>query len=236
MYKIHQYNAQYLLYLFEMKTALVFGATGQTGALLTDYLLAHPDYETVKIIVRTSTGKKHPKLKELVNPLSNPEFIQNEIRGDVLFCCLGTTIRKAGSQEAFKQVDYELPVSLAKIAKRNNIPCMVTISSVGATANSSNFYIRTKGQMEQDIAALGIEKSVFVRPSLLLGKRKETRFGELIGKWIMTLVNPLFIGKLKRYKAIPSATVAKAMIQLAGDDEKGVKFVENDELFVIGKL
>lgn len=219
-----------------MKTALVFGATGQTGVLLTDYLLSHPDYGTVKIIVRASTGKEHPKLKELVNPLRDPELIQNEIRGDVLFCCLGTTIRKAGSQEAFKRVDYELPVSLAKIAKRNAIPCMVTISSVGATANSSNFYIRTKGQMEEDIAALGIDKTVFVRPSLLLGKREETRFGELIGKWIMTLFNPLFIGKLKRYKAIPSSTVAKAMIRLAGDNEKGLRFVENEELFVIAKL
>lgn len=216
-----------------MKTALVFGATGQTGALLTDYLLAHPEYGTVKIIVRTSTGKEHPKLKELVNPLRDPELIQNEIRGDVLFCCLGTTIRKAGSQEAFKRVDYELPLSLAKIAKRNAIPCMVTVSALGANANSSNFYLRTKGQTENDIAALSIEKTVFVRPALLLGKREEVRVLEQISKWLMAAINPLFVGPLKRYKGIHSAIVAKAMIQLAADDEKGLRFVENDELFKI---
>jgi uncharacterized protein YbjT (DUF2867 family) len=218
-----------------MKTAIVFGATGQTGTLLTDYLLNSNEFDIVKIIVRKATGKQHPKLHELVNPLTNPEFIQNEIRGDVLFCCLGTTIRKAGSQENFKRIDYSLPLSLAKIAKRNNIPCMVTISSVGANAQSNNFYIRVKGEMERDIAAQDIERSVFVRPSLLLGKREELRMGEMISKWLMPFFNPLFLGKLKRYKAIQSSTVAKAMVALALTNEVGVRFVENEELFDIGR-
>jgi uncharacterized protein YbjT (DUF2867 family) len=218
-----------------MKTAIVFGATGQTGTLLTDYLLNSNEFDIVKIIVRKATGKQHPKLHELVNPLTNPEFIQNEIRGDVLFCCLGTTIRKAGCQENFNRIDYSLPLSLAKIAKRNNIPCMVTISSVGANAQSNNFYIRVKGEMERDIAAQDIERSVFVRPSLLLGKREELRMGEMISKWLMPLFNPLFLGKLKRYKAIQSSTVARAMVALALENEKGVRFVENEELFDIGR-
>jgi uncharacterized protein YbjT (DUF2867 family) len=218
-----------------MKTAIVFGATGQTGTLLTDFLLDSAEFDIVKIIVRKATGKHHPKLHELVNPLTDPEFIQNEIRGAVLFCCLGTTIRKAGSKDNFTRIDYSLPLSLAKIAKRNNIPCMVTISALGANAKSSNFYLRTKGEMENAIAEQGIDNTIFVRPSLLLGKREELRMGELISKWLVPIIKPLFVGKLKRYKAIQSSTVAKAMIALALETKKGVRFVENEELFDIGK-
>lgn len=217
------------------KTALVFGATGQTGALLTRYLLESDLYAEVIIIVRRATGLNHPKLRELVNPLTNPEFLKNEIRCDHLFCCVGTTIRKAGSQTQFKQVDFDLPVTLAHIAKENGIPCMVTISAVGANAKSNNFYLRTKGEMEQSIISYGLEKTVFVRPSLLLGKREEFRLGEQISKWIVSVINPLFIGPLKRYKAIKASTVAKAMITLANDDSKGVRFVENEELLGLGK-
>lgn len=218
-----------------MKTALVFGATGQTGALLTDELLKSPLYNEVRIFVRKPAGKTHPKLRELVNPLSDPQYLKNEIKGDDLFCCIGTTIKKAGTKENFRQVDYELPVSIARIAKQNGVSSMVTVSALGADAESNNFYLRTKGEMEHAVAGFGIENTVFVRPSLLLGKRGEHRTGELIGKWMMKLLNPLFIGRLKRYKAIHSAVVARAMIKAANDGKTGTRFIENEELLILGK-
>ena len=217
-----------------MKTALVFGATGQTGALLADELLKSPLYNEVRIFVRKPTGKTHPKLRELVNPLKDPEYLKNEIKGDDLFCCIGTTIRKAGTKEIFRQVDYELPVSIARIAKQNGVSSMVTVSALGANAQSKNFYLQVKGEMEHAVAGLGIENTVFVRPSLLLGERREHRTGELIGKWVMKLLNPLFIGRLKRYKAIPSVVVARAMINAANDGKSGTRFIENEELLILG--
>ncbi len=218
-----------------MKTALVFGATGQTGELLTDLLLLDDRYNKVKLFVRKSTNRKHSKLVEIVNDLNDINLIKDEIIGDEVFCCLGTTIKKAGSQEAFKKVDYYLPLSIAKAAKENSVGTMVTISAVGANAKSNNFYTKTKGEVEQDIAAVGIPNTVFVRPSLLLGSRKEFRLGERIGKAVFSLINPLFVGKLKRYKAIHSETVAKAMIYLANNGEKGTRFIENEKLLEIGK-
>jgi uncharacterized protein YbjT (DUF2867 family) len=218
-----------------MKTALVFGATGQTGEHLTDLLLVDDRYTTVKLFVRKSTGKQHSKLVEIVNDLSDVSKIQNEIAGNDLFCCLGTTIKKAGSQEAFKKVDYYLPLAIAKAAKTNSVETMITMSSVGANAKSGNFYSKTKGEVEQDIAKVGIASTIFVRPSILLGKRKEFRLGERIGKAVFSLINPLFIGKLKRYKGIHSETVAKAMIHLANDTKTGTRHIENEELLEVGK-
>lgn len=217
-----------------MKTALVFGATGQTGEQLTDLLLLDDRYSKVKLFVRKSTNRKHNKLVEVVNDLNDISLIKDEITGDDLFCCLGTTIKKAGSQEAFKKVDYYLPLSIAKAAKENAVTSMITISALGANAKSSNFYTKTKGEVEQDIAAIGIAHTAFVRPSLLLGSRKEFRLGERIGKAVFSLINPLFIGKLKRYKAIHSKTVAKAMVHIANDGKTGTRHIENEELLEIG--
>lgn len=218
-----------------MKTALVFGATGQTGEQLTDLLLNDGSYTAVKLFVRKPTGKQHAKLQEVVNPLTDINSIQNEIINGDVFCCIGTTIAKAGSQAAFTKVDYELPLAIAKAAAANGIVTMVTITALGANAKSNNFYLRTKGEVEHDIAQQGIANTVFVRPSLLLGDRKEFRLGERISKSIVALINPLFIGKLKHYKAIHSRTVAQAMVNLANDGKTGIRYIENEDLFEIGK-
>lgn len=218
-----------------MKTALVFGATGQTGDLLTDLLLEDIRYESVVVFVRKPTGKAHVKLKEVVNPLTDIATLAPQITEGDVFCCLGTTIAKAGSQAVFKQVDYDLPVAIAKTAATNGIKTMVTITAVGSDAKSRNFYLQTKGEAECDIAQAGIKNTVFVRPSMLLGDRKEFRLGEMIGKALVYLINPLMVGGLKHYKGIQSKTVAKAMIALANDGQKGIRYIENEVLFEIGK-
>ena len=204
------------------KTALVFGATGLVGSELTKLLLSNDHYESVKIFVRNKTGIQHPKLTEVINNLDNPEEIASEITGDDLYCCLGTTREKAGSREAFEWVDLHLPLKLAGIALRNEVRKFLVISSIGAKPDSRNFYLRTKGTMEQGILALNFENICIVRPSILLGKRKESRLGEEAGKILVRIFSFIFNGPLKKYKGIQAETVARAMIRLANTVNKRV--------------
>jgi uncharacterized protein YbjT (DUF2867 family) len=156
---------------------------------------------------------------------------------DVVFNCLGTTIKNAGSEEAFKRVDFDYVVELATIAKHKQAKKFISISAMGAKTSSKLFYNRIKGMAEDFLMNDSHIEDVFiVRPSLLLGNRKEFRLGETVAKWLMTALNLLFIGNLKRYKAIPAHKVAKAMLNLSKMDERGKKILENDALFILSGL
>jgi uncharacterized protein YbjT (DUF2867 family) len=137
------------------KTALVFGATGLVGNELTNLLLSNDHYDCVKIFVRKKTNLQHPKLVQVVSDLDNPEEIATEIKGDDLYCCIGTTRKKAGSKEAFERVDLHLPLKIADIALKNEVRKFLVVSSIGAKPDSRNFYLRTKGKMEQGILGKG---------------------------------------------------------------------------------
>ncbi len=187
-----------------MKTAVVIGATGLTGHLLVEALLNDQRYEQVKVLVRNSFSVEHQKLKVLVTDFQSSASLAAGLKGDDVFCCIGTTIRKAGSQEAFREVDYDIPVKAAAIALQNGVNQFIVISSLGANAHSSNFYLRTKGEMEQAVLKVGLPKVVIVRPSMLLGDRKEVRVGEKIGQWLIIALGPLLIAGLKKYRGISS--------------------------------
>ena len=137
------------------------------------------------------------------------------ITGDELYCCLGTTIKKAGSKENFRKVDYDMPLQMAKAAFKNGIKSYLLVSSVGANAESSNFYLRTKGEVEHAVKEVGFEKLIILQPSFLLGKRNEFRLGEKIGKIIFRFFELFLFGKLKKYQAVQAENVAKTMIYLA---------------------
>jgi uncharacterized protein YbjT (DUF2867 family) len=216
------------------KTALVFGATGLVGSELTNLLLANDHYECVKIFVRKKIDLQHPKLVQVVNDLSNPEEISSEITGDDLYCCLGTTRKKAGSKEAFEWVDLQLPLKVAEIALKNEVRKYLVVSSIGAKPESRNFYLRTKGNMEKGLLAMNFENIGIVRPSILLGQRKERRLGEEAGKIIIRIFSFLFSGPLKKYKGIQAETVARAMIRLANTVNKRV-ILESHKLQDTGK-
>jgi uncharacterized protein YbjT (DUF2867 family) len=216
------------------KTALVFGATGLVGSELTKLLLSNDHYDCVKIFVRNPSGIQHPKLVEVLNNLSHPEEIASEIKGDDLYCCLGTTREKAGSREAFEWVDLQLPLKIASIALENEVRKFLVISSIGAKPNSRNFYLRTKGNMEQGILAMNFENICIVRPSILLGQRKERRLGEEAGKVMVRIFSFMFNGPLKKYKGIQAETVARAMIRLANTVNKRV-ILESHKLQDTGK-
>ena len=215
------------------KTAIIAGATGLTGGHLLRFLLEDPEIEQVKVIGRKKPELTHPKIKFLSTDFSNIEQINKFIQGDQCFCCLGTTIKKAGSKEAFKKVDLEVPVLMAKIATENNVPVFGVVSSLGAKATSSNFYLRTKGQMEEEILQLSFENIIIARPSLLLGKRKEFRFGEEAGKLVMKALSLLFIGPLRKYRAIEAETVSRA-IYLLVKNNPGKEIFDSQELEEIG--
>ena len=143
---------------------------------------------------------------------------------------LGTTIATAGSKEAFYKVDHDLVIDFAKNAKDAGAKTFALVSSVGANPKTSNFYLKVKGETEKDLEAMGFESLIILRPSMLMGERKEFRLGELIGKGAMTLLNPIMIGSLSKYKGIQGKTVANAMVKLGKESLKGTHVIEGNDL------
>ncbi|MET3699113.1 uncharacterized protein YbjT [Bacillus oleivorans] len=194
------------------RTALVVGATGLIGKELVMLLIENPQYERVEIWVRRSSGFKHPKLTERMINFDSLQDIQIETPFHDVFCCLGTTIKKAKTKDQFKKVDLEYPLELARFAKNNHAEHLLVISAIGANAGSSIFYNHVKGQLERELQALTLPQLSIFRPSILLGKREEFRFGERLGIMAVSLMRFLLLGKLKRYRGIKASDVAKAMV------------------------
>jgi uncharacterized protein YbjT (DUF2867 family) len=211
------------------KTALVFGATGMIGAYLLEELLKDPNYETVRAFVRKPLSIQHSRLKQIVTDFHSLEQVKSDIKGDVLFCCLGTTIRNTPSKEGRRFVDKEIPIQLASIAEENKIPSYLIVSSIGASASTSNFYLRLKGEMEKEVSKKQIGQIVFMRPSFLMGDRNEFRPAEGVYSAVMRLISPLMLGSLKKFKPIHGRKVALAMIALAGT-RKGISGVDYEEI------
>ena len=216
------------------KTALVFGATGLVGSFLVNDLAENGIYEKVKVFNRNKKHYTNNKITEIQIDFDKIGEYVHELKGHDAYCCLGTTLRKAGSKENFFKIDHDLPLEIAKICSTNDVGSFIAISSIGANSGSSNYYLRTKGLMELHIQELDFDQLAFVRPSMLVGPRKEFRFGELFGKIIMTPINYLLVGKLKKYRSIHSNTVAKAMIQIANMPMDKL-FYESDELSELAK-
>ena len=211
------------------KTAIIFGATGLVGNLLLEELIKTGSYSSVKIFVRRATGTSEAGVEEIVTDFPDLESHTAKIKGDDLFICLGTTIKKAGSVANMEKIDRDLPLKIAELAFRNGVKKIAVVSSIGASAGSKNYYLRIKGEMEEGILKHNFETAVIVRPSMLLGERKEKRVGEIAGKAVMKAVKPVLTGKLLKFRAIHGRDVARAMIFLIGK-ETGKRIVESDEL------
>lgn len=213
-----------------MRTALLAGATGLVGGFVLDQLLQDPTYDSVIVLTRKSLGNNHPKLKEVIVNFDQLENYTNDITADVVFCCLGTTIKTAGSQEAFKKVDYEYPLRLAEIAKQNGSKTYLLISALGSSKSSIIFYNRVKGEVEEAIGRLNFEAFHILQPSLIIGERKENRMGEGIAQKLSPVYDALMFGPLTKYKSIKAEQIAKAMIHFSKSDAKGILRHESDEL------
>jgi len=214
-------------------TAVIFGSTGLTGKFLTELLIKDDRYERLVLFVRKESKVYHGKIRQVVFNPDRIEDVLPEINGDQLFCCLGTTIKKAGSQEAFYKTDHHLIVDIAKASKRNNIPVFTVISSLGANATSKNFYLNTKGNTEEVLKSIGFKTLSILRPSLLLGIRPERRPLEEISKVIFKALGFVMAGKLKKYKPVHAETVAKAMI-ISANGKPGLNILESDKIEILG--
>jgi len=211
-----------------LKTALVIGATGLIGKQLVDRLLNSDRYTEVRVLVRKPLYNPNSKLVEVSYNFAQPDALQ--VIGDDVFCCLGTTMKQAGSREAFYAVDYEYPVQTARFARQNGATQYLIVSSMGADPKSVFFYNRVKGEVEEALGAAGFDSLHIFRPSLLLGNRNERRIGEKIGETVMRIFKPIMVGPLQKYRAIDSAKVANAMLAFASKEQSGVFVHESDEL------
>ncbi len=207
------------------KTALVVGATGLIGNLLTHRLVDSSVYERVKVLVRTPLPWQHPRLQEVQFDFDRPNGLLTQ--ADDVFCCLGTTMKKAGSRDAFKKVDYQYPMDVARLSLENGTRQFAIVTAMGADAGSTFFYNRVKGEVERDLSALNVPTLLIFRPSLLLGNRSESRLGERLAEGAMRLFSPLIPAK---YKGVDAAKVANAMLTTTQRGLTGKHVFESDQL------
>src|SRR5580658_501428 len=205
------------------RVALVAGSSGLVGGKLLPILLAAPEYSRVHALARRALPTDNPRLANRVVRFDAPLEAQlKNFQCQDAFCCLGTTLKNAGSQEAFRAVDHDLVIQFAKFALSAGAERLVVISSVGSNAAAKNFYLRVKGETEKELERLKFRSLDILQPSLLLGSRREFRLLEMMSQPAMRLVGPLMAGEWSRYRAIDAANVAAAMYGAARSMRKGV--------------
>jgi uncharacterized protein YbjT (DUF2867 family) len=217
------------------KTAVVAGSTGLVGNHLIQILAQSHEYEAVIALVRKGSNVIYDGVFTVeVDYHRLADFAEN-LQADDVYCCLGTTMKKAGSKASFYQVDYTFPFELAMIAGKNGSARFNIVTASGANSASLFYYNRVKGDIEKAIMKLNIPNINIFRPSLLLGNRSEKRMGEQVGAVIAKLMNPVMLGRLRRYRAIKGADVAKAMYRVSQLDKTGAQIYESDKIYEISQ-
>ena len=211
-----------------MKTALVFGSSGLVGGHLLSQLIENDDYNKIKIFVRSEPEINDPKVEIIKTDFNNLENHKEDIKGDDCFFCIGTTKQNSPDKSEYRRIELDVPKQIAQIAKSNSVNSFVFVSSGYADPKSSGDYLKFKGEVEEELKRLNFSKLGIMRPSFLLGDRKEKRIGEKIGIFVFKLLSPLFLGPLKKMKPIHSATVAKAMIAITQNDSSQTIFESNE--------
>ena len=211
-----------------MKTALLFGTSGLVGSHVLSQLISNNNYSKIKLFVRSSIDISDPKIEIIQTDFNNLENHREDIKGDDCFFCIGTTKQNSPDKNEYKRVELEVPKQISQIAKSNSVNSFVFVSSGYADPKSSGDYLKFKGEVEEELKRLNFQKLGIMRPSFLLGDRKEKRIGEKIGIFVFKLLSPLFLGPLKKMKPIHSATVAKAMIAITQNDSSQTIFESNE--------
>ncbi len=212
-----------------MKTALVFGSSGLVGQQLVQQLIQNNSYQKIKLFVRKKPNIQNPKIEIIETKFDNLEILSSEIIGDSCFFCIGTTKKNSPDKSEYQRVELDLPKKIANLAKQNKIQSFIFVSSGYANSKSSGDYLRYKGLVEEELISLKFDNLGILRPSFLLGNRKEKRIGEKIGIVIFQILSPLMMGPLKRMKPIHVKLVANAMINIAKSDFEQTIF-ESDEI------
>lgn len=214
--------------------ALILGASGLVGSHLAEILVESASYDEVLLAVRQPLAKPLRGATEVKVDYENPASFELPNIQDV-YCCLGTTIKKAGSQAAFRKVDYEYPLLAARALHRAGAEQFLIVTALGASKSSAVFYNRVKGEVEDDLVNVGFRQLHVFRPSLLLGERDEVRPGEKVGEAVGKLLSFAFVGPLGRYKPIQAKRVAQAMANAARSKDPGVFWHESDEIAMLAQ-
>ena len=199
---------------------LLLGATGLVGGELLKLLLSCDEVKKIKVITRHNISQNSEKIEVIIDPmhdLSHLENVFNEV--DHVYCCLGTTIKKAKSKQMFRHVDLELPLQAALLSKRLDVSCFTIVTALGSSSDSSVFYNRVKGELEDELKRLSLQKLIIIKPSLLLGTRNETRLLENIGQAMAPFINSLIPASFARIRAVRASEVAELMLALSQDKE-----------------
>tara|TARA_Y100000816_G_scaffold66706_1_gene44402 strand:- start:9 stop:665 length:657 start_codon:yes stop_codon:yes gene_type:complete len=211
-----------------VKTALIFGSSGLVGGQLLNKLIQNNNYNKIKVFVRSDPQIKDVKLEIIKTDFNNLENHRDDIKGDDCFYCIGTTKQNSPDKNEYRRVELDVPKQVAQIAKSNLVNSFVFVSSGYADPNSSGDYLKFKGLVEEELKKLNFSKLGIMRPSFLIGNRKEKRVGEKIGIFLFKILSPLFLGPLKKMKPIHSEKVAKAMIKISSGDFKQHVFESNE--------
>ncbi|HKM95000.1 MAG TPA: NAD(P)H-binding protein [Prolixibacteraceae bacterium] len=209
------------------KIAIVAGATGLVGQQLINELTANSAYKKIYIIARREPHIQHPKIKTIITNFDQLEQLNLPEKADHCYCSLGTTKKKSG-KKGLEKVDYHYVQKLLSVCRQHDINQFMVVSSKGANASSPFFYIRVKGLMEEAVKQSGIETTYILRPSLITGKRHEFRLGEKMADYFFRILNPLLIGKLKKIRSVSATKIARCMVSLAQNGEKGNYIIESD--------
>jgi uncharacterized protein YbjT (DUF2867 family) len=201
-----------------VKTALLFGASGLVGSHLLNQLISNNNYSKIKLFVRSTIEIDDPKIEIIQTDFNNLANHKEDIIGDDCFFCIGTTKKNSPDKKEYKRVELDVPKQIAQIAKSNSVNSFVFVSSGYADPKSSGDYLKFKGEVEEELKRLNFLKLGIMRPSFLLGDRKEKRVGEKIGIFVFKLLTPLLLGPLKKMKPIHSEIVARSMIKVANED------------------
>ena len=211
-----------------MKTAIVFGSTGLIGGHLVNQLIQDNYYTKIKIFVRSQTSINNEKVEVINIDFNNLANHKTEITGDDCFFCIGTTKQNSPDKNDYQKVELDIPKEIAQIAKANSVKSFIFISSIYANPNSSGNYVKFKGLVEEELKRLNFSKLGILRPSFLMGKRKENRVGEKIGIFTFSALSPLLFGPFKKMRPINSENVAKAMIKIANSNLEKTVFESNE--------
>ena len=211
-----------------MKTALIFGSSGLIGGHLVNELIENNNYNKIKLFVRSEPEINDTKLEIIKTDFNNLKNHKEDIKGDDCFFCIGTTKQNSPNKNEYRRVELEVPKQVAQIAKSNSVNSFFFVSSGYADSKSSGDYLKFKGEVEEELKRLDFSKLGIMRPSFLLGDRKEKRVGEKIGIFLFKLLSPLLLGPLKKMRPIHSKTVAKAMIRAANENLEKNIFESNE--------
>ena len=218
-----------------MKTALVFGSSGLVGNQLVNLLIKSPNYNKIKLFVRSPVKFDNSKIEVILTDFHNLSNYSDQIQGDDCFYCIGTTKKNSPDKSEYKRVELEIPKEIAQISKLNSVKTFTFISSGYANPKHSGNYLRYKGLVEEELKKLKFDKLGILRPSFLIGDRDESRIGEKIGIIIFNILSPIFFGPLKKMKPIEVNIVAKAMLNISKNDLTKNTF-ESNEIVELSKL